>query len=102
MEIESLIKNKYFVISSLFLLALSIAVNLRLYVMWTSSHDDVYDLIGKSYINDQRILSEIESGNISIAEEMLRREIEISGNIITICAIEKCSKSIVGIGSAKP
>jgi hypothetical protein len=86
----------------MFLLVLSVAFNMRLYVMWSSSHDGVYEVIGKSYTNNQHILLEIEKGNTSKAAEMLRSEIESAGNIIAICAIENCSKSVISIQSAKP
>ena len=95
-------KSKVVIFGFSLLLAWSLALSARLFILWSSSHDEVYELINKIYINDQRILAEIESGNISKATDMLRREIEISGNIIAICAIEKCSKSIISAGNESP
>lgn len=88
---------KWIIFSISFFLVLSVAVNARLYVLWSSAHDEVYDMINKSYINDQQILSELDRGNVRKASDMLRREIEISGDIVAICVIEECSKSMLGI-----
>lgn len=97
-----MVKSKIVIWGLLLFLVLSLLMNARLFFVFKSSHDQTYDLMYKTYIKNKEILSEIENSRIASATDLLHREIEIYGNIIAICAIEKCSESVLRDTNPKP
>ena len=72
------------------LLVLSIAFNVRLFVIFVESHDDFYTSMSDSLKIEDKALYLIENNNVNIAKEVLTKAVSEKSLLIGICTQSKC------------
>lgn len=73
----------------LMFLIISIALNIRLFYLWDSSIDNLYDEIATAYFIDHSILNHIQKNEYEKAVEILKDRTEKNGNIVAIICMER-------------
>jgi len=66
------------------------------------AYDISYGDLAKTQTLNSKILSQLESGNIEMAKNILERKIEVNEKILSICLSKNCSSRARKILSANP
>ncbi|MFS1524731.1 hypothetical protein ACL7TT_11545 [Microbulbifer sp. 2304DJ12-6] len=84
-------------------LIISVALNVRIFYLYSNSHDDFVISMSKSMHLENEVLQNIESGNLELAKSALTESAGNKAAYVGICLEHECvSKSALAEISAKP